>query len=144
LRSAQAAARQTYEATNPAKLGEYFIGDRIDTNRATLDNAAQGIVARMNEQRPDGVNTDFITGIEGKRTTLAGKDAAQALEQERATAERASRDSQYRDIVLDTRKIQYAVDAAWPPGPVNAAVRRRFRIPPHRAFAPRPFAPQTS
>ena len=36
LRIAQAAARQKYFHSDPAKLNDYFVGERLDANRATL------------------------------------------------------------------------------------------------------------
>jgi hypothetical protein len=136
IRTAQAKARQAYFHSEPAKLKDYFIGERIDANRGTLDQAAQGVVARLNEERPAGVKTEFITRLEQKRKTLEKETDKQTAEGGKAKSEREVRDAAVASIRKRVQEIQFAADAAWPAHvPGNGGIRRRFRLPLDRPFA---------
>ena len=135
LRAAQAKARQAYFHSNPAKLKDYFIGERIDANRGTLDQVAQGVVARLNVDRPAGVNTDFITSVSDARQEFVGDQQKQSTAGGDAKDERELRDAAVLSIHQRTQLIQFAADAAWPAGvPGNGGIRRRLHLPLDRPF----------
>lgn len=138
IRTVQAAVRQAYAQSNPAKLGEYFIGERVDQNLATLDTAAQGILNRMNEARPPGIDTDFIVAFGSKAALIGTKQNAQEGEQQHATTERGLRDALLESIKWRVYQIQFAADAQFPPKVSgNPGIRVQFGLPARRPFAPR-------
>ncbi len=135
LRIAQAKARQAYFHSNPSKLGDYFIGQRIDANRGTLDQVAQGVVERLEEDRPGGVSTDFITSVEVERQKFVTDQQKQSSAGGGAKTERELRDAAVLSIHQRTQLIQFAADAAWPAGVAgNGGIRRRFQLPLDRPF----------
>lgn len=137
LRTGQAAARQKYFYAEPAKLKEFLVGDRIDANRATLDQAAQAITTKLDQTRPPGIDTGFIEKLVLDRVKWNAEHATQATEQGQGTSERELRDAQIAAIQAKVHQIQFAADAAWPPGvPGNAGARRKFHLPRNRPFTP--------
>jgi hypothetical protein len=135
LRTAQAKARQAYFHSDPTKLKDYFIGERVDANRGTLDQTAKGIVTRLNEERPAGVKTEFITRVEDKRQAFTEEAGKQSAAGGKAMTERERRNDAVESIKRDGQQIQFAADAAWPPHvPGNRGIRRRFHLPLTRPF----------
>jgi hypothetical protein len=135
LRVAQAKARQAYFHSNPAKLGDYFIGERIDANRGTLDQVAQGVVTRLEEDRPAGANTDFISSVKTTRQKFVQDLQKQSSAGGGAMTERELRDAAVLSIHQRTQLIQFAADAAWPAGVAgHGGIRHRLRLPQDRPF----------
>ena len=136
LRIAQAAARQKYFHSQPAKLKDYLVGERIDANRATLDQAAQTVVSKLNEDRPPGIDTAFIEKVDADRAAWAATHSTQNTESGKGKTERELRDAQVQSIKERTQQIQFGADAAWPAGvPGHGGVRRQFLLPLDRPFA---------
>ena len=116
LRVVQIAARQKYRYNDPAKLGDYYIGQRIDESRPVLD---QSSLAILNKATADGYRTEW------KACT-----ASQSTEQSAATTQRAERNAMVDSIQQRRIELQFAADAAWPwSNPENAGVRGEFKLP---------------
>lgn len=136
LRIGQAAARQAYLHSQPAKVKDYLVGERIDANRATLDQSAITITNKLNADRPAGIDTSFIVKVETDRTAWNAANALQAAELGKGETERELRDALVETIRQLTQQIQFAADAAWPAATAgNGGIRRQFLISTTRPFS---------
>jgi hypothetical protein len=135
LRDLQTAARQLHQHSAPEKLQDYLIGERITDSKEVLDQSAQTIISKANEERPPGVDTQVIQQVEAQRQAYAQARQTQATEQSRAQTERATRDALVDSIRQRCQQSQFAADRAWPVGhPAQAGVRREFRLPATRPY----------
>ena len=129
----QTAARQKYLFTDPAKLGDFYIGQRITESRAVLDLSSEAIVSKATTDTLPGITTAFLTQLSNDRSEWKACTAAQSTEQGRAKTQRAERDTMVEGIQLRRIEIQFAADAAWPwSNPDNAGVRGEFKLPRNR------------
>ena len=136
LRDMQGAAKQSWEKSNPLKLKEYLVGERIEQSRATLEESAGIIIAKANADRPAGVDTSFIIKSQGDLTVYNQEQTKQESEQSSAHGMRAQRDSLLAVIMSDCRAIQIAADRAWPfSNKANSGIRKEFLLPLGRPFA---------
>ena len=94
--------------------------------------------ARRQTDRPPGINTVFITKLAAARSQFMSAETAQGSKQAAATGAREAR-KQLVESIKDRRiEIQFAADAAWPPGqPGHGAIRREFGLPPDRFLSSR-------
>ena len=60
LRQMQSSGRQLHQHTNPEKMQDYLIGQKITVNRATLKTSAQVIINKTEAERGPGIDTEFI------------------------------------------------------------------------------------
>lgn len=133
LRVVQIAARQKYLFTDPAKLGDYYVGQRISDSRAVLDLSSEAIVAKATTDSLPGITGAFLAGLSNTRAEWKACTAAQSTEQGRAKTQRAERDTLVDGIQTRRLQIQFAADAAWPwNNPDNAGVRGEFKLPRNR------------
>ena len=136
LRDLQGAAKQAYEQSNPLKLKEYLVGERIAQSRATLEESAGIIIAKANTERPSGVDTAFILKSEGDLTLYNQEQTKQGSEQSSAHGMRSQRNALLAVVMADCRTIQIAADRAWPfNNTANAGIRKEFLLPLSRPFA---------
>ena len=136
LRKVQSAARQKHLPESPHKLRDYGVGQRISKNRPTLEGSSQAIIKKADEERPPGVNTEFIVAANAERTSYVNAKPAQRGEQAQATTQRAERNTMVDSILARRKKIQYAADRVWPhTNPANAGVRGEFNLPLDRGYA---------
>jgi hypothetical protein len=135
LRVAQAAARQKHTFTDPTKLQDYHIGERIDASRPVLQQCAEGIIGKADAERPPGIDTQFVQQAKEDLNAYVQSGTDQTTEQGRAKAERAQRDALVESITQRRRLIQFAADGAWPASvPANAAARLLFRLPANQPY----------
>ena len=135
LRDVQQAAKVKFQHTEPARLQDYLIGERIAANQATLDQSAQGIMSRANADRPPGVDTTVIVRVETEREAYVQSNAQQVSEQGNAKAQRNFRDVQVNSIKTRRQKIQLAAEKAWPwHKDMSAQARTEFRLPKGRPY----------
>lgn len=133
LRVIQIAARQKYLFTDPARLGDYYIGQRIDESRAVLDLSSQAIIAKATTDTLPGITGPFIASVETDRLEWKDCTATQAAQQAAATTQRSERNTLVDSIQQRRIELQFAADAAWPwNDPENAGIRREFKLPRHR------------
>ena len=136
LRDIQGAAKQAFEQSEPLKLKEYLVGERIDQSRASMEAAAGIIIAKANAERPAGVDTAFILKTTDDLTDYNAEQTKQESEQSSAHSMRSQRNLLLEDILGDCRVIQIAADRAWPfTDKGNAGIRREFLLPVGRPFA---------
>lgn len=136
LRDMQGAAKQSWEKSNPLKLKEYLVGERIEKSRATLEESAGIIIAKANADRPAGVDTSFIIKSQGDLTLYNQEQTKQESEQSSAHGTRAQRNALLAVIMSDCRAIQIAADRAWPfSNKANSGIRKEFLLPLDRPFA---------
>lgn len=134
----QSAGRQLHQHTSPEKLKDYLVGDNLTQSQEILAQSAQTIVNKANAERPPSVDTDVIVRVQGEIGKVS--QAKQEQEGESATAQtmRAERDALVEAIKQRGQQIKLGADRAWPPGnPANAGMRRKFRLPANRRYAPR-------
>ena len=136
LRDLQGAAKQSFEKSNPLKLKEYLVGERIEQSRATLEESAGIIIAKADADRPAGVDTSSILKSQGDLSVYNQEQTKQESEQSSAHGMRTQRDALLAQIMADCRAIQIAADRAWPfQNKANAGIRREFLLPTRRPFA---------
>jgi hypothetical protein len=135
FRQVQAAARQRFARREPVRLQEFFIGQRIDQSRRALKQFSQGLLDKLAEERPPGVDTDLIIKIQQERQAYVGSDDDQAEDAAEATAARAALEALIKEIRDLRMEIQFAADAAWPPGaPENVKARKAFQLPLNKPY----------
>lgn len=136
LRDLQGAAKQAFEKTNPLKLKEYLVGERIEQSRAVLEESAEIIIAKANNDRPAGVDTNFITKSQGDLAVYNQEQTKQESDQSSAQGMRSQRNGLLAEIMADCRTIQIAADRAWPfSNKANAGIRKEFLLPLSRPFS---------
>jgi hypothetical protein len=136
LRSVQSSARNEFMTTLPEKVGDYLVGEDIDRSRTALEAAAQTIVTHADADRPGSVDTDFLNRVRGEIDAYVGANSSQQSEIGEGKQQRAERDALVADIKARRKKIQYAADAAWPPGqPGSAKARKKFHLPATRPYS---------
>lgn len=136
LQTIQATARQQHLPDHPDKVDAYLVGENLDASRAVLEGASQAIIAKANQERPPGIDTDFINEAQGKRAAYVATNATQSNEQGKGTQAREKRAALVKGIVARRKKIQYAADAAWPPRkPENVQARVDFKLPANRPYS---------
>ena len=137
------------------QLQNYFIGQRINPNEATLHQIAFSIAERLTPRTGADLATadDKLPGITLAKInalrTLTDLPAAPAsssssslssstsgIVPEEAVTDRAQRDAMIRGINDRRMEIQFAADAEWPyTDPANATARRAFHLPRSRPYA---------
>lgn len=135
LRTIQAAARQKFLPAQPERLADYYIGQRINENRAMLESFSQNIIAKAAEDSLPGITSAFLTSVTTQRADYLASHTAQVTELARGKQERQERDAQILSIRERRWRIQRAADAAWPPKePTSAGPRTEFGLRPNAPF----------
>ena len=135
LRVVQTAARQKYLYSDPAKLGDYYVGQRINESRPVLDQTSQAIIAKATADTLPGITPAFLGALETDRAQWKACTASQSTQQSAAKTQRAERNTMVDSIQQRRIELQFAADAAWPwSNPENAGVRGEFKLPRHRPF----------
>ena len=136
LQVMQGAARVQFLPDQPAKLGNYLIGETLDASRPLLERHSQAIIDIANTERPAGLDTDFIVNTKARRTAYVATIATQSTEEGRGQQDRAERDALVKTIIAHRKKIQYAADILWPPRkPASVQARKDFQIPANRPYS---------
>ena len=129
--------RQLHQHTNPEKMQDYLIGQKITVNRATLKTSAQVIINKTEAERGPGIDTEFIVKTTNDLAAFEGKNAAQLDESITAQNMRVEREAKVASIVERGQTIKTAADRAWPyTNPANAGSRRKFNLPENRPYVP--------
>lgn len=136
IRVIQAAARQKYLPEQPDKLGPYGIGERIDESRPALESFSEIIIDTANDERPPGINTEFLILAEGERDAYISANGTQSTEGANAKQARADRNAMLKSITQRRMKIQRAIDGKFPPDKTSSAgPRKEFQLPASRPFS---------
>ena len=155
IQEIQAAAKQMYARREGVQLQNYFIGQRINPNEATLHQIAFSIAARLtpatgadlataDDQLP-GITLAKINALRGfidlpaalvSASAPSASSSTGAIVPEEAVTDRAQRDAMIREINDRRMEIQFAADAEWPyTTPTNATARTAFHLPRSRPYA---------
>ena len=141
----QTRARQKYDGTEPGRLKDYAISQKISNSRSLLEQAANNILLKLNgdTQAVPPVPPDVLPGVTAAKTAALqtalddylGVQGDQTGAQSDATTARKQVETAVADIVTRRREIQFAADAEWPhTNSANAGVRREFQLPPTRVM----------
>ena len=156
IQEIQAAAKQMYARREGVQLQNYFIGQRINPNEATLHQIAFTIAGRLTPSTGSDLSTatDKLPGITlakvnalralidlpaapvSSSSSSSSASAPSAIVPEEAVADRAERDAIIREINDRRMEIQFAADAEWPyTTPTDATARAAFHLPRSRPFS---------
>ena len=136
LRQVQSKAKLKHQFDNPAQLRAYLVGEAIGSSRAVLEQSAQTVLGKAAQEKPGGIDTDFLTQAEAERVAYVKSKTTQREKQALAKAERRARDQFVEAIQRGRIELQLAADAAWPAGvPENEAVRALFFLEPNRSYS---------
>ena len=136
MRCVQAAAKRQFARTEPEKLDDFAVGKKIDASRPVLEEYSAQMLEKLNTERPPGIDTTFITKMAATRLQYLAADSIQGSKATAASSAREARTALVRTIKDRRLEIQFAADAAWPPGETgHAAIRRGFGLPPDRFFS---------
>ena len=149
LQEIQAAAKQKYARREPSRLQDFFIGDRLNPNEATLHQNAFSIADLLTPQ----TGTDLATASErlpgitlakidelrslinlpptgSSSSSSASSSDDDTLIPPDAVADRAERDLLIGEINDRRMEIQFAADAQYPyTDSRNEEARRAFQLP---------------
>ena len=143
LQAIQAAAKQKNrmleEDEDPAthfSTDGYFIGQRLNPNRAGLLQSAATLLTRARTDELPGYKTpESITALETTISDYQEATATQAERDQEAADDRIARDKLIKKINSRRMAIQHAADALWPyTDSDHAPVRRLFKLPLDRPF----------
>lgn len=119
---AQRGALRTFRSDQRARLGDYFIGEDLDTKITRLKTIAAAILDLIapgaNNAPPrdvlKGVKAADITKLTAALATFTAKDNAQADAQSSATGKRRTAAELIADMMTGKLDIQLAADQEWP------------------------------
>ena len=136
LQDIQKAARQKHLPDHPALLRKYHIGEDLGQSKSLLEGYARDIINQATQERPPGIDTDFIVRAEVEKTAYVGVNNVPQDKIGEGERFRSERDALLRSIVADRKKIQYAADGLWPAGkPENVEARKAFKLPAKRPYS---------
>ena len=161
IQEIQAAAKQKYARREPVQLQNFFVGQRVNPNEATLHQIAFTIAERLTPvggtdlatapDRLPGIVIDKInrlrtliglpaagTGGSSSSTSSSSSSSSSgtAIVTPEAAADRAMRDAMVHEINDRRMEIQFAADGLWPyTDPTNATARASFHLPHSRPFS---------
>lgn len=154
LQDIQAAAKQKYARREPVRLQDFFIGDRLNPNEATLHQNAFSIADLLTPQTGTNLATarDQLPGITlakidalrafihlpptGSSSSSSSSSSSDGLIPPDTVADRAERDLLIAEITDRRMEIQFAADGAYPyTDDLNEEARRAFQLPLSRPFS---------
>ena len=141
----QKRARQKYDATEPVRLADYGINQKLGNSRALLEQGAGNILLKLKGDitaRPPmpsdvlpGVSPAKIAELESALSDYKDVQGNQSGAQGQATGWRSQVETAVADIVTRRREIQFAADAEWPhTDPLNDGIRVEFKLPADRSM----------
>jgi hypothetical protein len=134
LKEMQKAAKQKFR-TVPARLQDYYIGERIEQNRARLEQLGEQIIAKAAADALPGIKPAKITAANEALAAYKAAEGGQSAAQSQASGTRGSLSNLMKEITNARITIQLAADAEWPhENAANAGVRQEFQLPTDRAF----------
>ena len=118
----QRGAQRTFKGDQEARLGDYFIGEDVDSNLTRLKAVAKSILARITPGENNAPPLDVLRGVKAEDiqrfTTayalLTRKDEEQAAAKNRSKTEHRTADELLADMMAGRLDIQLAADMEWP------------------------------
>ena len=135
IQKVQTRAKRKYAKTDDPVRAKYFIGERLDSNRALLERSTRALLQTLAVDTLPGHKPADTAALTAALDAYVQSQAAQTGGQADATTTRAQLEAQVKVVADLRRQIQYAADTAWPAAaPVNAGTRQAFGIPPNKAL----------
>jgi hypothetical protein len=136
IQTVQSRARQKYYFSDPDALAAYYIGtDRIDANRAMLEQVSQAIIDKLATDTLPGVTAAQKTALADRRKDYVDANTAQTGAKSTATTARTDLEAMLKSITQRRMTIQFAADAEWPwHDPASTGIRKEFHLPPSGRF----------
>jgi hypothetical protein len=125
LHEVQSAAKQKYGRSQHTVLADYHINTkpRMDTSRATLEQAAQNIITKLGSDTLPGITAAKVASLTVLRTAYVNAKGTQTGDQSDATTARKQLDDLVQSITDRRIQLQHAADAEWPySSPANAGI----------------------
>jgi hypothetical protein len=136
LHEVQAAARQKYARSEPAKLLDYLIGTRLNQSRPLLEQNSETVIEKLGTDSLPGITAAKVTNLITLRAACIAANSTQGGSQSDATSDRAQLGHMIDSITDRRLTIQFAADAEYPctddkcHGP-----RKEFSLPLSRPFS---------
>lgn len=136
LQEVQTAAKQKYARTDRDKMRDYFVGQRLDNNRASLEQTSSMIIQKLDDDTLPGITAEKVTNLTALRQAYVQANSTQTGAQTNATLLRANLASAVQSINDRRITIQLAADAEWSyKNPANIAIRKEFGLPANQRFS---------
>jgi hypothetical protein len=131
LKDVQKAAKQKVaDGANRSLLNKYLVGERIDRNRARIEQVAVSFIAHAPADNLPGIDAEVIGQMQDALEAYDQIESAQSGAQGDASTDRRTLAGIVLDIARRRRRIQHAADRAWPArNRDNAPIRRQFKLP---------------
>ena len=131
----QAAARQKYARTEPARLLDYLIGTRLNPSRALLEQNSETILEKLVSDTLPGINAGKVTNLATLRANCIAANATQGGSQSSTTTDRAQLAEMIESITDRRLTIRFAADAEYPCTDDKChGARKEFYLPLSRPF----------
>lgn len=131
----QARAKRKYPGRGDPKRATYYIGKKIDSNRAQLEAASQSILETLATDTLPGLTPEKTAALAAARDAYVTAQSTQTGGVADAKTARQRLDAVVKDVAGLRRQIQLAVDALWPASEkVHSATRVEFKLSPDRAM----------
>ena len=141
----QSGAKRKFSRSEPERLALYACGGGVDLfnmNRAQLSLAIPTLIKTAKLDALSGTGDAKTNAVQAAFDAWNAHDDAQTGEN---TAETTAREALHKllfgenrdgksGIIFDRRTVQYAADAAWPPG-TDIAIRREFHLQDKRRYS---------
>ena len=132
MNTVQARARQKYFFTEPATLTDYYIGtERMDANRAILEQVFQAIIDKLITDTLPGVTAGQNTELADRRHDYLDTNLEQGGAQSGAIDDRNASATMLKRLTQRRMTIQFAVGAERPwHDKASAGNRKEFHLSP--------------
>ena len=128
----QSKAKIKYDVGHPARA-KYQINARVLNSRPKIEAAADSILATLKSEPLDNVTPEELAAFEAAAQAYMKVQTAQTGDHAKASASRIDMEASAKELMVLRRRIQYAVDACWPPGrKEHAHIRVEFKMNPDR------------
>ena len=128
IQTIQQRAKRKYAAGDPLRA-KYFIGERIQSNRATLERATRAILQQLATDTLPGLKPTDVPALQAALDAYVKAQGDQTGTQSDATTARSQLAAKVKAVADMRRQIQYAADTIWPATQAtNAGIRTEFKI----------------
>ena len=128
IQAIQQRAKRKYAEGDPLRA-KYFIGERIESNRATLERATRAILQQLATDTLPGLKPADGPALQAALDAYVKVQGDQTGTQSDATTARSQLAAKVKAVADLRRQIQYAADTLWPATQAtNAGIRTEFKI----------------
>ena len=129
LQEVQKAAKQKYSRTNRIALGDYFVGQHLNGNRANLLQTSQALLDKLGTDTLPGFTAAKKTKLKNARQAWVDRNDEQQVHATAALTARAEIKTMLKSIEDRRIAIQLAADAEWPhTDEVHVGIRKEFAM----------------